>query len=76
MENSSMPPITDTSATPRNAAREVAVSSRPVLTPERVVAAAVTLADGIGVDALTIRKLAVELDVKPMTIHHWPTPLP
>jgi AcrR family transcriptional regulator len=41
-----------------------------VLTPERVVASAVMLADGIGVDALTIRKLAVELDVKPMTIYH------
>jgi AcrR family transcriptional regulator len=41
-----------------------------MLTPERVVASAVMLADGIGVDALTIRKLAVELDVKPMTIYH------
>jgi len=45
-------------------------SGRPALTRERVIAAAVTLADRIGVDALTIRKLAVELDVKPMTIYH------
>lgn len=44
--------------------------SRPVLSPERVIAAAVALADTIGVDALTIRKLAAELDVKPMTIYH------
>jgi AcrR family transcriptional regulator len=35
-----------------------------------VIAAAVQLADAIGVDALTIRKLAAELDVKPMTIYH------
>jgi AcrR family transcriptional regulator len=70
MESSSMSPTTDTSATTGNTAREAAVSGRPVLTPERVVASAVMLADGIGVDALTIRKLAVELDVKPMTIYH------
>ena len=42
-----------------------------ITTPlERVIAAAVRLADAIGVDALTIRKLAVELDVRPMTIYH------
>ncbi len=41
-----------------------------MLTRQRVIAAAVTLADAIGVDALTIRKLAAELDVKPMTIYH------
>jgi AcrR family transcriptional regulator len=35
-----------------------------------VITAAVALADRIGVDALTIRKLAAELDVKPMTIYH------
>jgi AcrR family transcriptional regulator len=43
---------------------------RSTLSPQRVIAAAVALADVIGVDALTIRKLAVELDVKPMTIYH------
>ena len=61
---------TDTSATIGQYARGSAVPSRPVLTRERVITAAVTLADRIGVDALTIRKLAVELDVKPMTIYH------
>ena len=40
------------------------------LSGERVIAAAVALADSIGVDALTIRKLAAELDVKPMSIYH------
>jgi AcrR family transcriptional regulator len=40
------------------------------LTQERVIQGAVALADTIGVDALTIRKLAAELDVKPMTIYH------
>jgi AcrR family transcriptional regulator len=65
-----MPPTSDTSATTGNKARAVDHSRRPKLTPERVIAAAVTLADSIGVDALTMRKLAVELDVKPMTIYH------
>ena len=58
------------SATTSNEAPEVAASTRQALTPQRVIAAAVALADAIGVDALTIRKLAVELDVKPMTIYH------
>lgn len=40
------------------------------LTPERVIEGAVRLADRIGVDALTIRKLADEIDAKPMTIYH------
>ena len=40
------------------------------LTAERVIEGAVTLADEIGVDALTIRKLADAIDVKPMTIYH------
>ena len=41
------------------------------LTAERVVDGAVALADRIGTDALTIRKLAEILDVKPMTIYHY-----
>ncbi len=45
-------------------------SGRPGLTPVRVIEAAVTLADAIGVEALTIRKLAAELEVKPMSIYH------
>jgi AcrR family transcriptional regulator len=45
-------------------------SNRPVLSRARVINAAVALADVIGVDALTIRRLAVALDVKTMTIYH------
>lgn len=44
--------------------------SAPKLTAERVIEGAVALADRIGVDALTIRKLADEIDVRPMTIYH------
>ncbi len=40
------------------------------LTPERVLDGALALADRIGVAALTIRRLADELGVKPMTIYH------
>jgi len=47
-----------------------ATSTRPVLTRERIIEGAVALADANGVEALTIRKLAIELDVKPMTIYH------
>ncbi len=65
-----MSPTTDTAATTGNEAPETVVSTRPALNRERVIAVAVALADGIGVDALTIRKLAAELDVKPMTIYH------
>lgn len=43
---------------------------RTKLTPERVIEGAVRLADRIGADALTIRKIAEEVDVKPMTIYH------
>ena len=43
---------------------------RTPLTRERILASAVTLADRIGVDALTIRRLATELGVKPMTLYH------
>ena len=64
-----MPRATDVSSA-GDEAPAVAVSARPSLTPQRVIAAAVRLADAIGVDALTIRKLAAELDVKPMTIYH------
>jgi AcrR family transcriptional regulator len=43
---------------------------RSPLTAERVIDGAVALADEIGIDAFTIRKLADHLDVKPMTIYH------
>lgn len=43
---------------------------RPRLTAERVLDGAMTLADEIGIEAFTIRKLAAALDTKPMTIYH------
>jgi AcrR family transcriptional regulator len=43
---------------------------KPRLTAERVIDGAVALADQIGTDALTIRKLADAIDAKPMTIYH------
>ncbi len=44
--------------------------ARTPLSAERVLDAAVRLADRIGIEKLTIRRLAVELDVKPMAIYH------
>jgi len=44
--------------------------ARTRLTRERVLEGAVALADRIGMEGFTIRKLANELDVKPMTIYH------
>jgi len=43
---------------------------RPKLSRRRVVDAAIELADDIGVESLTIRKLAERLDVGAMTIYH------
>lgn len=43
---------------------------RTPLNASRVLAGAIRLADRIGIEAFTIRKLAAELDVKPMTIYH------
>lgn len=40
------------------------------LTRDRVLAAAISLADRKGIEALTIRALAAELDAKPMTLYH------
>jgi AcrR family transcriptional regulator len=40
------------------------------LTAQRVLEGALALADEIGIDDLTIRRLADSLDVKPMTIYH------
>lgn len=65
-----MSPTDDVGAAAGDEEAADVVSSRASLTRERVIGAAVRLADAIGVDALTIRKLAVELDVKPMTIYH------
>ena len=44
--------------------------SRAPLTRDRVLAGALELADSIGIEPFTIRKLATHLDVKPMTIYH------
>lgn len=41
------------------------------LTGDRVLDGALALADRIGLEALTIRRLADELGVKPMTIYHY-----
>ncbi len=43
---------------------------KPPLTRDRVLAAAVELADEIGIEALTIRRLASALGVGPMSIYH------
>ncbi len=43
---------------------------RSPLTADRVLAGAIELADRIGIESFTIRKLATELDVKPMTIYY------
>ncbi len=40
------------------------------LTPERVIEGAVALADEIGIEAFTIRKLAAAIGAKPMTIYY------
>lgn len=40
------------------------------LTAERIVDGAVALADAIGIEAFTIRKLADAIDSKPMSIYH------
>jgi AcrR family transcriptional regulator len=45
-------------------------TARGRLTRDRVLVAAVALADRIGIEALTIRRLATELDVKPMSLYH------
>ncbi len=44
--------------------------ARPRLTAERVLEGGVALADRIGMEGFTIRKLAAVLDTKPMTIYH------
>jgi AcrR family transcriptional regulator len=47
-----------------------ASDSRPRLSRERVLRAAVSVADAGGIGALTIRSLAAELGVKPMSVYH------
>ena len=56
--------MTSPAATPR---------SRPPLTRERILAAAVRIADGHGVEALSMRRLGAELDVEAMSLYnHFP----
>ena len=45
-------------------------STREPLNGNRVLIGALALADRVGIAAFTIRKLATELEVKPMTIYH------
>lgn len=47
-----------------------AVSERTRLSRERVLRAAMSVADGGGLGSLTIRSLAQELGVKPMSVYH------
>lgn len=48
----------------------MSTTTRPPLTRDKVLTTAVELADRIGADALTMRKLADELDVKAMSLYH------
>ena len=54
--------------------RQQGASPRPGgtghLTRERVLVGAVALADEIGIEEFTMRRLAASLGVKPMTIYH------
>lgn len=45
-------------------------TTRPPLSRDRVLSAAVRIADRDGLHALTMRSLATELDVKPMSLYH------
>jgi AcrR family transcriptional regulator len=45
-------------------------AGRPRLNRDRVLAAAVSLADATGIDALTMRKLGAELGVEAMSLYH------
>ncbi len=49
---------------------ETAQKPRPTLNRQRVLEGAIALADDVGMDGFTIRKLATAIDVKPMTIYH------
>jgi AcrR family transcriptional regulator len=66
-----MSPDTDTDTdTNSNTEDSTGSPTRPRLTRQRVLEGAVALADRIGMEGFTIRKLAAELDTKPMTIYH------
>jgi len=48
-----------------------AAQARGVLSRERVLDAAVGIADASGLAALTMRSLAQALEVKPMSLYHY-----
>lgn len=54
-----------------NEERRGSAAPRSRLTADRVLHGAVELADRIGVEPLTIRRLAEHLDVKPMSLYHY-----
>jgi len=56
--------------TPTDSQEMSTKEKRPRLNAERVLSSAVALADEIGIEQLTIRRLADALKVKPMTIYH------
>ncbi|MFI5711117.1 TetR/AcrR family transcriptional regulator [Kribbella sp. NPDC051620] len=51
--------------------RSQGTAERPQLSRERVLRAAVAVADGGGLGGLTIRSLATQLDVKPMSVYYY-----
>ncbi len=55
---------------PQPHAAATAAPARTPLTRDRILEAAIGLADRDGIETLTIRRLATELDVKPMTLYH------
>ncbi|MEO2104682.1 MAG: helix-turn-helix domain-containing protein, partial [Actinomycetota bacterium] len=46
------------------------VPARPVLSRERVLDAAIALADAHGIEAVTMRRLADAVGAKPMSLYH------
>lgn len=60
----------DTSDDTRDGAARTG-AKRPTLSREAVIAGAIEVADQIGVEPLTLRKLATHLGVKPMSIYYY-----
>lgn len=60
----------DADASVEPAASDAATSARAPLTRERVLSAAVRLADEAGIDALSMRRLAGECGVEAMSLYH------